>query len=74
MSAQGCMSLHRMSGVHLDHESALGCILYRECLSRFLEHGVWEEVWIVHDAVRPGREWKGDHKINYVLKFLDALH
>jgi len=56
MSVLGYMSLYRMSGVHLDYESALvfiwmhksdldydgvlGCILYRECLSRFLEYGV----------------------------------
>ena len=33
---------------------------YEEHLSRLLEDGVWEGVWVDCDAVRPGREWRGD--------------
>jgi len=36
---------------------------YEEHLSGFLEDGVWEGVWVDSDAVRPGREWRGDFKM-----------
>jgi len=41
---------------------------YEEHLSRFLEDGVWEGVWVDSDAVRPGREWRGD------LNMMELIH
>ena len=36
---------------------------YEEHLSRLLEEGVWEGVWVDSDAVRPGRERRGDRNM-----------